>query len=255
MLRKLVLAAIALLALATMARAADIVFTGEVTYRERTDLPHGAELWVSLVALPEGAVVASAASRIPSPAQSPLSFTLNVRTTALQPNDRYGLIAEIREGNRTLFRSAQAVPVDALAPSPTVLLVGFSPDPLPAATDLLPQQNELSNPLLDTVWMVTSIGGAPTLPETKVTLAIAPDRRAGGHSGCNNYFTETSFEEEPLRFGPIAGTKMACAPDVMAQEAALFAALAATVDFEAKAKALKLLDAAGVTLVGLVKAP
>ena len=255
MLNRLVLAALALLFFAGLAQADEITFTGEVTYRERIALPQHAELWVSLVTLPENAVVASAAARIANPAQAPLSFTLNVRSTALKGSGAYGLRAEIRSNSRTLFRSAKPVPVDVAAPFPAAIVVSFSPDRAPEPEQVPAPQIEAANPLLNSSWIATSIAGGPTLPETKVSLAIAPDRRAGGHSGCNNYFTEASFEPDALSFGPIAGTKMACAPDVMKQEAALFAALAATAGFEANGKTLKLLDAAGVTLVGLVQSP
>ena len=89
--------------------------------------------------------------------------------------------------------------------------------------------------------------------DTEVTLSIAADHRAGGNGGCNNYFTEADFDDPPLTFGPIAGTRMACAPEIMAQEAALFAALGATVGYEFSGDTLKLFDAAGIPLVGLVR--
>lgn len=255
MLKRLVLATFALLAFMSSVQAEDMTFTGDVTYRERMALPDGAQLWVSLVALPENAVVASASATIGEPAQVPLGFKLAVRTTKLRPTGAYGLKAEIRSSGRTLFRNIQPVLVDLSAPSPSVIVVSFLPDAAHAPDVVSPAPTQSVSPLLDTSWRVTSIGGTPVLPETRITLAIAPDRRAGGHGGCNNYFTEASFEPEALSFGPIAGTRMACAAEVMGQEAALFAALEATSDFEATSNSLKLLDAAGVPLVGLVQGP
>jgi putative lipoprotein len=48
---------------------------------------------------------------------------------------------------------------------------------------------------------------------------------------------------------------MACDPFVMAQEARFFAALEATAGYELTGDALKLVDAAGIPLAGLVRAP
>jgi putative lipoprotein len=105
------------------------------------------------------------------------------------------------------------------------------------------------------LWTVTSIGGEPVLPQTKVTFSIAADHRAGGNGGCNNYFTEASFETPPLTFGPIAGTRMACDPAVMEQEARFFAALEATSGYDLNGDTLKLVDAAGIPLAGFIRAP
>jgi putative lipoprotein len=251
MLKKLVLAAFAFLALVPLVYANDVIFTGQVTYRERIALPEHAELWVSLVALPSGKAIASAAATVEQKGQVPLLFTLKVRSNVISSGGSYGLVANIRAGGRTLFRNASPLAVDVLAPTPSTILVAYAPD---SAREPAPRTGDAqANPLLDTAWMVTSIGGKPVLPETKVSLAIAPDRRAGGHGGCNNFFTEASFEDDPLQFGPVAGTKMACAADVMAQEAALFMALGATADYDSTGDRLQLLDAAGIPMVGLVR--
>ena len=243
-----------LLMLAPGAMADDVTFTGEVTYRERIALPPRAELWVTLVSLSRATPVVSAAANIGPSGQVPLQYSLRVRSDVIATGGSYGLIAEIRAEGRTLFRNSQPVPVDVIAPLPTLILVNFSPDPPHDAPEqVLPPERPI--PLLDTAWQVTSIGGDPVLADTEVTLSIAADHRAGGNGGCNNYFTEADFEGPPLTFGPVAGTRMACPPEIMDQEAALFAALGATVDFELSGDALKLFDAAGIPLVGLVRLP
>ena len=249
--------AVAALALAFTAAAVaeDITFTGEVTYRERIALPPDTELWVTLVSMPGASPVVGAAATMAGKAQVPLQFTLNVRSSVIANGGNYGLIAEIRSQGRTMFRNWHPVPVDVSAPAPTLILVTFSPDPPHDPPEQVLPPEETPNPLLDTIWMVTSIGGRPVLRQTEVTLSIAADLRSGGHSGCNNYFTEANFEGPPLSFGPIAGTRMACAPEVMAQEADLFAALMATAGYDLAGDALQLVDPAGVALVGLVRAP
>src|SRR5690606_26453514 len=118
-------------------------------------------------------------------------------------------------------------------PEPVLIVVGFSPQPLPDPTEIVMPANEPPRPLLDSVWTVTSIAGEPVPADGLLTVSIAADQRIGGHGGCNNYFTEASFEDGGLlSFGPIAGTRMACEPTIMAREARFFAALAATRAYE-----------------------
>ena len=253
---------VAALSLCLPALAGDVRFSGEVTYRERMALPADTELWVTLVTLPEGAPVVSAAAHVSHPAQVPLSFMLDVHSHVASSGGSFGLVAEIRSGGLPIFRNPDPVPVDPAAPAPVSILVHPvprpapmpEPDPMPDEEAMLPPADALA-PLLDTVWTVTSIGGDPVLAATEPTLSIAADRRAGGNGSCNNYFTEAMFEEAALAFGPIAGTRMACSAEVMAQEARLFAALSATAAYRLEGDALQLVDAAGVPLVGLVRKP
>jgi putative lipoprotein len=244
------LALLALLVMGSFARAEDLVFRGTVAYAEAAHLPAASELWVNLVALPSGAPVASAASPISLPAKSPLDFVLRVRTRVLSASAEYGLVAEIRSAGQTLFKSAAPTEVQTPPTAPLALRIVHAPSlaPRSATTEAPPS-------LLDTAWRITSIAGKPVAPEGAVTLSIAFDHRAGGNSGCNNYFTEASFDGDSLAFGPVAGTRTTCPAEVMEQEAALFAALAATRSHDADGDTLRLLDAAGIPLVGLVRQP
>ena len=254
---RLVRTIIALLALvcAAPALANDVSFSGLVTYRERMALPPGATLAVTLVSLPAQTRVAGAHASLGDKARSPIQFTLDVRSDVISSGGEYGLVAEIRHAGHVIFRNWQPVAADLQEPAGNVIEVQFSPPPPhdPPEQILLPV--ETPDPLLDVLWHVTSIGGDPVLSQTELTLSITADHRAGGNGGCNSYFTEASFATPPLAFGPIAGTRMACEPAVMAQEARFFAALAATISYDLVGDALKLVDAAGVPLVGLVRAP
>jgi putative lipoprotein len=242
------------LAAATLpALATDVTFSGIVAYRERIALPPDATLAISLVHLPDGRRVAGAQTGLGAKSGSPVQFTLHVRSNVLKPNQAYGLLATIRHQGRQLFANSVPTAVHPLAPTDIVIPVQFAPAaqeaqaavPVPAAP----------NPLLDTIWSVTSIGGDPVLPGSDLTFSITADLRVGGRGGCNSYFTEASFEPGPLSFGPVAGTRMACDPAAMAQEARFFAALAATAGYELDGDVLRLLDAAGVPLIGLVRQP
>lgn len=244
MMLRLIQAVLALMLLAAPVAAQPFAITGEVFYRERIALPGNATLHVGLVALPGGHPVVGAGASLPARGQVPIGFTLNIRTSVAGP---VGLVAEIKSAGRTLFRTPAPVPVDLARPAPVRLMLVQSRGD--ASDGTLPTPDAA---LIDTLWRVTSIGARPASGERPLTLSIAADLRAGGNGGCNNFFTEASFDGDGLRFGPAAATRMACAQEIMAQETAYLAALAATTGFELNDKSLRLLDAAGVPLIGLV---
>lgn len=68
-------------------------------------------------------------------------------------------------------------------------------------------------------WIVQEIGGAGLVENAEVTLEFdAVTRRLAGRSGCNRYNAAFELSGEGLSIGPAASTRMACAPDLMAQE-------------------------------------
>lgn len=246
----------ALLIAISAAAAEDVTFSGLVSYRERMVLPPNSALSVTLVSLPEQRPIATATALLPDRAASPIQFSLNVRSNVLSAGSQYGLVAQVAINGGGFFSNIQPVLVDLAEPEGNVIEVTFSaPPPHDPPMTILPiEPTEPSSPLLDTAWSVIGIGGDPVLADTEVTLSIAADRRAGGNGGCNNYFTEASFEgATPLAFGPVAGTRMACIPATMMQEADFFAALGATVGYELSGNSLSLFDAAGVPIVELVR--
>lgn len=249
---KLICAVAALLAvLLTPAWAGDVTVTGTVTYRERIALPADARLQVTLVALPWATRIAGAASDIPARGGVPVNFSLNLRTNSVDAGGAHGLLAEISSQSRVMFRNVQPVPVDLAAPMPVEIVVNFSPDPPH------PPPPAISVPAFDFLeqdWTVTSIGGRPVIGTRPLTLSIEADYGAGGSGGCNNYFAETNIEQGTIVFGPAAATRMACDPAIMEQEAAYFAALAAVASYEHDKQSLRLLDAAGIPLIGLIHA-
>jgi heat shock protein HslJ len=80
-------------------------------------------------------------------------------------------------------------------------------------------------PLEGTSWTVTSIAGAPTLPEARPTLTFAADGTVNGSSGCNQFSGAYRRDGASLSFGRIASTLMGCDGDRGRQETALLAAL------------------------------
>lgn len=239
---------VACLLLVVPATAAPLTVTGDVTYRERMALPAGATLHIGLVTLPEGRAVVGAGTAIAARAQVPIAFTFTIRSEVAGKGQAFGLVAEIKLAGQTLFRSLQAVPVDLTQPAPVSILVTRHTQT--STEPILPAPNAA---LLNTVWRATSIGGKPVTGTRPVTLTIAPDLRATGSGGCNNYVTEATVLASKLVFGPAAATQMACAEPALSQEGAYFAALTAVAGFELGENSLRLLDPAGVPLVGFVR--
>lgn len=246
MTRLLTILMLALFALTTPAHAAPLTLSGTATYKEDVTLPSGAMLKVDLVDLADGRRIVGAQSPVRSGRQSSFGFTLNIRSAV--PSGNYGLTAEVVAQGKTLFRSMRAVPVSLQEPGPVSILMTHTGVAI-AEPPVTPEPA-----LLGTIWQASSIGGEPVAGDKPVTLSISLDRRIGGRSACNSYFAEATIEDKVLVFGPLAATRMACAPKVMAEESRYFAALAAVTSYELAGDSLRLLDAAGVPLVGLVRA-
>jgi putative lipoprotein len=248
MISRLIHTLLALLLLAVPAFGQAASFTGTVTYRERIAAPAGTTLRVSLVTLPSGRPVAGATGSVAANGHPPIGFVLNLRTDVSRHGTALGLVAELNGPGGFSFASVAPVPVDASAPTP----VSIELVRVPAATQKsLPPAAGPRAGLAGVLWRITSIGGKPAVGERAPTFSITTDNRAGGNSGCNNYFAEADFTAG-LSFGPTAATRMACSAPLMEQEAALFAALAAVTRYESDGDSLRLLDAAGIPLIGLV---
>ena len=76
------------------------------------------------------------------------------------------------------------------------------------------------------VWVAEEIAGAPAGGEAPITLQLGADGRASGRGGCNGFGGPYTLAGDALRFGPLAATKMACAPALMDQEQRYFDTLA-----------------------------
>ena len=76
------------------------------------------------------------------------------------------------------------------------------------------------------VWVAEEIAGAPAGGEAPITLQLGADGRASGRGGCNGYGGPYTLAGDALHFGPLAATKMACAPALMDQEQRYFDTLA-----------------------------
>jgi heat shock protein HslJ len=75
-------------------------------------------------------------------------------------------------------------------------------------------------------WRVEEIAGAPVSGESPITLKLDAGGGASGRGGCNSYGGSYALAGDALHFGPMAATRMACAPALMDQEQRYFDTLA-----------------------------
>ena len=81
-------------------------------------------------------------------------------------------------------------------------------------------------------WVVQemSVDGAMTAPIPETPLfAVFEDGTVAGSSGCNSYNGSYEIDGNSMTIGPLATTRMACTPELLAQET-LYLELLAQVD-------------------------
>lgn len=105
-----------------------------------------------------------------------------------------------------------------------------------------------------TSWNVTNYNngvGAVTTPVegSQLTITFGTDGTVSGDAGVNRYQGSVEIDGEAIAFGPLATTKMAGDPDLMAQEAAFVKALEASTQWAVVRGMLELRDADGAAMV------
>jgi heat shock protein HslJ len=96
------------------------------------------------------------------------------------------------------------------------------------------------------LWTLVELGGVAT-PDDGAHIELSADEsRVSGSGGCNRLVGTFELSDTTLRFGPLATTRMACAPDVMEREDAFLRVLAETSRYELAGTTLALLDENGV---------
>jgi heat shock protein HslJ len=89
-----------------------------------------------------------------------------------------------------------------------------------------------------------------TAPPRSARLTFAfDDDRIAGHAGCNTFRGLARRSGDRIEIGPLATTKTACAPELMALERDVVAALSKAARFRLRRDTLDLLDADGARLV------
>jgi heat shock protein HslJ len=83
------------------------------------------------------------------------------------------------------------------------------------------RQAELAGP----AWAAESIAGKAILDDALITLEFDGAGNAFGSGGCNRFHGPYTLDGSALRFGAMASTMMACAPEAMEQERTFLDAL------------------------------
>jgi len=113
--------------------------------------------------------------------------------------------------------------------------------PKPMPTTALPDLNGTS-------WVLASLPGRTPVANAPVTLRFA-DGRATGADGCNRFSGPYQVTDGQLAIGPnLAGTMMACPPEVMAQAKVVTEALTSARSYRVASGQLELLGADGAVL-------
>jgi putative lipoprotein len=205
---------------ASLALAQTRRLSGTVLYRERIALPPEAALTVRLGVMTGtelgGRLIAE---QIVSPAgQVPIAFAIEFDPAELPADARIGIDASITLADRTLFRTAEAIPLPPSDDPIEILVVSADREPAPAA----------SPAITGLEWGVIAIDGIADLAGTQPTLTIGTDGAAAGNGGCNRFFGKATIDGALLTFSEVGSTFMACAPEAMHVERAFFDALSAT---------------------------
>lgn len=222
-----------ILMLAAPAHAAALArISGDVHTQERVTLPADATLTVELIdTTPDarGGRLARLALATRG-RQVPLSFELPVHAADLSTARSYQLRATlISGGGELLFAGVQTLSGDAARR--ISLRLAQAGESRPQAT------------LEDTYWMLSELDNQPARaqPGEREAHLLLLDGLASGGSGCNKLMGRYALGTRgQLGIGPLASTRMACTPPLMAQESALHAAFASTTAYRIDGNTLEL---------------
>lgn len=105
--------------------------------------------------------------------------------------------------------------------------------------------------LAGSVWNVVDVKGIGLKQADQVKLQFVSATEVAGFGGCNSFTGRAEFSGSALKFGPIAATQRACAPQAMAEESMYFSALGKVRSARGENGQLVLLDESGSALVNL----
>lgn len=207
---------VGILAMPATSGASEQVLRGEVVYRERIALPPNAVLSVQLadVSLADAPATILGEQKIDPAGQVPIRFEIKFDPSVIQTNMSYALQARITVDGKLWFITDERYQVDPLSQEPQTVLVRKAAQ----------QEEPVAATIYDTDWAVEFIDGVEALPERRATFRIEQSGRIGGKGPCNSYFASAKIDGSALSIGQAGATQMACAPELMAAEQALFTA-------------------------------
>jgi len=92
--------------------------------------------------------------------------------------------------------------------------------------------------LNDSEWWVEDIEGRGVLDRSHTSLQFSANGKVSGDTACNRYHGTVTAVGNNIRFGPLAGTRRACAPALMDQEMKFYLAVEKVTSWEVPASGL-----------------
>lgn len=102
-------------------------------------------------------------------------------------------------------------------------------------------------------WRVDRIDGNAPVAGSKVMMRFDAKGRVSGAASCNRFGAAFSVEGAQLRIGPAMSTRMACRPDLMAQEQRFLRLLEGALSWRVEAGRLTLSSSDGAIEAAAVK--
>ncbi|MBB6407980.1 YbaY family lipoprotein [Mesorhizobium sangaii] len=207
---------VGILAVPELSVAAENTVRGEVIYRERIALPPSAVLSVQLadVSVADAPATIIGEQNVKPAGQVPISFEIKFDSSVIRSQMNYALQARITVDGKLLFISDMRHQVDPLTDVPqTIVLKMVTPSAEQTAS------------VIGQIWLVDYVDGIGAISAPQATFRISEAGKAGGSGPCNTYFATAKVEGQAIAISDIGSTYKACAPEVMAEEKALFDAL------------------------------
>ena len=221
---------------------------GTATFRERMALPPAAvfEAVLEDVSRADAKAETIGVSRVASPGNPPIAFTIAYDPAKIVPRNKYVVRARILLDDKPLFTTDSVVPVITGGNPTRVSLMlrraGGEEAVSPAAGG--------TTPLEGTYWRAIELAGKPTpsqSAEREAHLLFQAGGRVAGSDGCNRIMGSYELKGEAITFGQMAGTQMACM-DTGAIESAFRDALKGAAKLKIAGDRLELFDASGTRM-------
>jgi len=164
----------------------------------------------------------------------PLSFEIKFDPSVIRSQMTYALQARITVDGKLMFISDVRHQLDPLTDAPqTIMLKMVASGAEPAAS------------VFGQIWVLDYVDGIGAITAPQATLRVSEAGKAGGSGPCNTYFATAKVDGQAIAISDIGSTYKACAPEVMAEEKALFDALAKAASYKVDAGKLAISDKDG----------
>lgn len=194
--------------------------TGSLTYQPLVALPVNAVAVITVYeagpADPTARVLAEERFAL-NGRQVPIPFQVSINWDDVAARGELSLRAELRSGGGDVLWTTENPPLFELDPGKTHI----GPVRLSPTSDAVIDRVDLA----EREWVVASVGAAPLRLPVRSTIRFDANGALGGQAPCNAYTGSFTLNEGALSVGPLALTRKACAPDVMAQERAFISVL------------------------------